>query len=75
MEVKEVTLNGKTYRGPQLNSAKGRPYKINVYRESSRVGTSGGPVGMSWQTWMTYTSAPAAVAAMEELIEQAEREG
>lgn len=77
MNVIEVSLYGQSYRGPRPNSSKLFPYKITVYRESSKMSKSGYKrrVGFSWQTWKRFSSLREAEAAMEELIEQAEPHG
>lgn len=57
MPIREVSLDGKLYRGP-MSGGGACGWKINVYRHSGKMSKSGSGlrVGKSWQCWERFSS-------------------
>lgn len=62
--VREITVDGVTYRGPLNNSSADLPFKITSMAPSDAVSTGGRPVGRSWQTWQAFPTEESALAAL-----------
>jgi len=70
--VSEIIVGGVYYRGPLPNASPNAPWKITVFRASSKKSTSGQPVGKSWQTYKSYPTETSALAALEDLRKRAD---
>jgi hypothetical protein len=65
--VREIVVDGVKYRGPLPNGSPDAPWKITVFRASSKLSTANRAVGMSWQTWKTFMTREQALTAMRAL--------
>ena len=68
MNFQEITRkSGIKYRGPLPGNSPSAPWRITIFRQSSKIGTSGQTVGMSWQTYKNFRTEAEASAEMERL--------